>query len=396
MKIMTLPYIEDLHASLKREIKSSYLFQKLKYGLIRNVLGREHDKRALLVYLTKPFKIRGKTPHHHANLRQTQVIGKIISDIGFRLDVVNHLYKGSIAIDNYDLIFGFGFPFERSFLSSFEGTRVYYATGPHSWQMNSSEPLRIKNLYKRRGVQLRPRRIKPYPDDASAILSNAIFCVGNEWTAGTYRKFFDGSIFQIPVSTYTFFPREKLKRNWEIARQSFLWIGTNGLVSKGLDLCLDAFAQCPDIQLNICGRMEDDFYKAYKRELTEYSNIHFHGFTDIASHKFKEIVENCAFVIYPCSSEGTSGSVLTAMGTGLIPIVTQESGVNIEEFGFRIKNATVSEIIEISRVASRGNVDEIRKRSSLSHRKVKNEYNIDKFSSSLKDALVQVIDSSKQ
>ncbi len=44
------------------------------------------------------------------------------------------------------------------------------------------------------------------------------------------------------------------------------------------------------------------------------------------------------FSIFPSCSEGQSGSVLTTMSLGLIPIVTKEVGIDVFDKGFLIND----------------------------------------------------------
>ena len=75
-------------------------------------------------------------------------------------------------------------------------------------------------------------------------------------------------------------------------RGRFLWIGSQGLVHKGLDLVLEAFARMPDLHLTVCGpiREEPAFEAAFRRELYATPNIETLGWVDIASPAFADLL----------------------------------------------------------------------------------------------------------
>jgi glycosyltransferase involved in cell wall biosynthesis len=155
---------------------------------------------------------------------------------------------------------------------------------------------------------------------------------------------------------------ERKSQDFEACRNRFLWLGSRGLVRKGLDLVLDAFAEMPEYRLTVCGPIEGekDFQNAYYKELYQTSNIHTVGWVDTGSQEFIEVTNNCIGLIYPSCAEGQCGGVVTCLHTGLIPIISYESGVDVHDFGLILKNCSIEEI-----------KDSIRKVSSLSAQELK-------------------------
>jgi len=151
------------------------------------------------------------------------------------------------------------------------------------------------------------------------------------WWNDDYRKYYDGRVYSLPAPFYkTQNGEDIIAHRDSSSKKHYLWFGSSGLIHKGLDLCLDYFSKNQNIYLHICGPIENekDFVNVYRRELFESPNIKVHGFVDIASEKFKNILSMCSFVIFPSCSEGGSPSVLTAIGNGgLIPIITRETTI---------------------------------------------------------------------
>lgn len=333
--------VQNLKRLLKQRIKRSTIYQELRFK-DRNFYKTNYPKNALLSYINSPFRTTANI-QKHSNRRQARIIGETLSEFGFNVDIINFEYRGGIDYQKYDLVFGFGHPFENSFLYPTNAKRIYYATGPHFTQRNMAEILRLRMLRDRQGVILHPKRQKPYPEIISATLADAIFCTGNDWTISTFRKYFDRDIYRTPIGIHKQFPLHIFDRNIEQSKRNFLWIGGDGLVFKGLDLCIEAFENLPNANLHICGTMEEEFKSLYKTSLSS-KNIFYHGHVDVTSNKFRQICETCSYVIYPGSSEAGCGAVLTAMSTGLIPVITKETSIDIDSFGHLIEVVSVSGI----------------------------------------------------
>jgi glycosyltransferase involved in cell wall biosynthesis len=160
-------------------------------------------------------------------------------------------------------------------------------------------------------------------------LARAATTVGNAFTISTYAAA-GKPIRRVPISTPLLydFPAGK---DFERARRRFLWFGSSGMVHKGLDLVLEAFALEPDLELLVAGPVEAelDFVEAYRRELYGTASIRLLGWLDIASKRFLEVAGYAGAVVYPSSSESGGGSVITCMHAGLVPTVTVESSVDV-------------------------------------------------------------------
>jgi len=136
------------------------------------------------------------------------------------------------------------------------------------------------------------------------------------------------------------------EKDFAAARTRFLWFGSHGLVHKGLDLVLEAFAQMPELSLTVVGpvQAEPDFIEAYQRELA-LPNVHVLGWLDTRSPQFGELLATHVGIVYPSCSEGGGGSVITCLHGGLIPVVTREASVDVEDFGTELPEASVGAIV---------------------------------------------------
>jgi glycosyltransferase involved in cell wall biosynthesis len=175
----------------------------------------------------------------------------------------------------------------------------------------------------------------------------------------------------------------------------FLYFGGNGNIVKGLDLVIEAFSELPEVELYICApKNEEDFNAAYQDILARSKNIHFLGFIKVGGDTFNRVTSECGYVIFPSCSEGTASSVVTCMRRGLIPIVTYESGIDLDDFGYLIED------IHIEALKSRIKNISKEHRKDFNSRSIKTYFNSfnytqAKFSEIFEKAIIHVLTNKK-
>lgn len=296
----------------------------------------------VLSYQTWPFREGWESPkaRGHTNAFEMVTMAEAYQKQGFDVQVVDFtdgLYRPPadtrIAIDIHSNL-------ERWDLEMPPDTlRILHATGPHWLQWNHSELTRLSAVRDRKGIALAARR-QADPSRGIEVAHEAVV-LGNDYTIESFA-FAGKPITRVPISSaYEFsWPEE---RNFEKARRNLLWVGSYGMVHKGLDLALDAIAEFPELHLTVCGRpeKEEDFFRLYHRELKETPNIHYFGWMDMATPAFQEIARTHAAVLYPSSAEGGAGSVIHCMHAGMLPIVTREASIDTGDFGLAIAGGSV-------------------------------------------------------
>jgi glycosyltransferase involved in cell wall biosynthesis len=314
--------------------------------------SRQKNPRGSIVlsYLTDCF---GPDPaaHYHSNRWECHAIARAFTDAGFRVEAIDGTEPRYRPPADCAALIDIHSNLERlSPLVPATAKKILHATGANWLFQNRAELARLAALRDRRGVSLPPRRqVQPSRGIEIADLATT---TGNAFTIETFA-FARKPMYRIPVSsTYTQdWPAEK---KIEACRTHFLWLGSHGLVHKGLDLALEAFAQTPALNLTICGPVsaEPDFAAEYRRELA-LPNIRVQDWIDTQSPLFRELLATHAGIVYPSCSEGGGGSVITCLHGGLIPIVTREASVDVEDFGFSLREAGIAAIVEtVQRVAT--------------------------------------------
>ncbi len=351
---------------------------------------------ALLSYVTHPFTITkfelDKTPH--TNPFECLIIANVLLERGYAVDVIDWTNSHFVPKKQYSIVIDVNQNLERlTPLLPENCVRVFYIAGAHWSYQNKAELKRLRELKNRRGCILEPRRkMNPSNNIEYADYTTAL---GNGFARETY-SYSGKNIIDIPLLSTVVFPSPQHK-NFQEVQKNFVWIGGGGAVHKGLDLTLEAFSRMPDYQLTICGptATENDFVTCYHKELYNTPNIKLVGRIDVRGEQFKKIINGAVGLVYPSCSEGQAGSVITGMHAGLIPIVTHESGVDVEPFGIKLRTATVEEIIDSVKKISALPVEELKKRAITTWDYAQEHHTKEKFKSAYASFIDTIIKENK-
>jgi glycosyltransferase involved in cell wall biosynthesis len=346
---------------------------------------------AVISYITWPFlegvdspKMRG-----HTNAYEVTVMAKVFLDLGFRVEVCHYHDENYFPPQDCKVLVDIHGNLERWDLPH-GCKKVLHATGPHWLFWNHAELSRLIGVRERHGIALRPQRhVKP----SNAVeVADEVVVLGNEFTRGTFL-FAGKPVTRVPISSaYEFAWPEG--RDFEKAKKKFLWVGSYGMVHKGLDLALDAFAGMPELELTVCGRPEKeaDFYRLYEKHLKKTANIKLHGWLDMGSADFLEIARTHAAVIYPSSAEGGAGSVIHCMHAGLLPICTTEASIDLGDFGVHVETASVESVQKACRAVAGMSAGEVEHRAQSAYKHVRREHTRDKFQENYRKFAAKITD----
>lgn len=363
-------------------LKSIYSWAKSSRKIC-NVFNSNHKKVVLISYTVFPFLRRTAT---HTNYQESIAIAQIFDELGYIVDVIHYSNGRCVDYSKYDVIFGFGEPFENCFNSPYKNKRIYYATGAQVCFQNHAEIKRVQAVNAKYAACATPKRIVPWMWSRSTTMSDALVVIGNEWTKSTYAAFTQTPIISVNATAFINEKTANIERDIKKSRTNYLWFGSAGLIHKGLDLCLEYFAKHPEFHLHICGPEDEEFFRIFKRELNQ-PNIHFYGFVDVQSDLFVEIVSQCSFAVLPTCSEGQATALLTAMGSGLIPVSTIYSGIDIQEYGYLISNLNVDGIAEAVNVTANLTAEEIANKSKKSQEIIQQNHTLGIFKNRLKHVM---------
>jgi glycosyltransferase involved in cell wall biosynthesis len=289
-------------------------------------------------------------------------MARSFASAGFSVDVIDFANDSFVPQKRYDVLVSARTDLER--LAGYVPEtcfKVAHLDTAHFLTHNANAAERLKNIRDRHGVSLRSNRMV---EDNWAIENADVGCVlGNEFTVNSYL-FAKKDIYRIPLSSVRTYEWQDDK-SFEDCRDTFLWFGSGGFAHKGLDLVIDAFMELPDLKLIICGPLDQEprFVRAFEQQMFHSPNIETLGWIDVTSDEFSDLRRRTVATIYPSCSEGGGGSVITCMHAGIIPIVTAEASVDVDDFGIVLESASIDAIRKAALALSTASTDELRRRA---------------------------------
>ena len=232
------------------------------------------------------------------------------------------------------------------------GLFYLYAAGPEPIFSNKQVSNRNYIFDKTFSVKSIKRRIVKDEKKISKRFHKAdkILCVGNKFSIKTYIKF-NRTINQIKPAIHNpilvnkdYFYNKKFN--------SVVYVGGTGLICKGLDIIIESFLELTNFKLSIFApNDENDFWSIYKPKILKSNNIKFYGFLSPNSLFFQKIMSESLFHANTPCAEGMSTSVLLTNSFGIIPVVSESSGIDVCDFGFYVKNSKNDVIKTFNQIA---------------------------------------------
>jgi len=353
--------------------------------------------RALLSYLARPFHARpdASLTSDYSNWLMAVELANALNRLGYVVDVIDYLDLSFVPSRKYEVFVGMTANFTR-LLPFVQGARTIY------WGTRPEASVELEAIRQRQAALLQRRNcFIPVPDSIFPLLespdyhrADGLLLIGNKVTE---RSFFAAPkhVFCIdnpalPINGDTASPRNYLE-----AHRHFLFLSSWLLLRKGLDIVLETFASHPDLHLWIAGPVETErpFLENYRTELFHTPNIHTLGWLSMQSPTFAELCSMCGFIVFPSCAEGMSGSVINGMTQGLIPICSPEAGVDLEDFGYTLEEATPSALGELVTRASQTPSARLEELSGKARRAAVQRYTVDNFRVSVESALRTVLHS---
>lgn len=355
--------------------------------LVKNVFHEKHDKRVLLCHLPEAFGGK-ELPKHHSNLTECLVIAKCFSRLGYNVDCASRAKTG-IDYTPYDVVFGIN---GNAFMGSFSPCagvspqRIFYSVGAETCFNYRKTSMRNLEFRRRHGRWFLDSN-RYMPGDPrnyyEAHFSDAVICLGDEFV---YKQFLDEDS---APERYRWLPAFYFKvkepcvnKDFAICRRNLLWFGSTGLLHKGLDIAIDFAAAHPEFTLHVCGSSsnEKDFWEYYNPILRKCSNIVLHGFVNIESDKFSQILDNCGIMLNPTISEGGAVAALNVLGNGaLLPVCSQATGINLSGNGIVVPDVTYEAFEKALFEADSLPLDTFAAKAFAAHRLVREECSLEKY-----------------
>lgn len=355
--------------------------------MAKNPLKGSHERRALLSYIARPLR-RRRAYTAHTNYNEVLAICEVLDELGYIVDVIHfqHIHPGTFR--HYDLIIGFGAALEQALASKRANQAVvFYGTGMAPERQNTASIGRLLEAFSKTNIwMIDSCRLVQFCWPLQTSIPDGMILLGNDVTRESYENFVSDRIRLQNVSCH---PAIREVKSISLSDESgggandsgFVWFGSAGALHKGLDLLIDVFSSRTDAILHICGPVaqEKSFWDYYEKIVSKNDNIYYHGFVDIKSNKFIEIVSSSKFVIHPSCAEGQPSSVVNLMATGLIPIVSQYSGINVPNVSICIESLNETSVEKAVDVAQNLSDEEFHVRRRTCMEWVRANHSIEAF-----------------
>lgn len=345
------------------------------------------QKRVLLSYSSCSFSYDYPSVLYHSNSKEITQFIKILIDLDFCIDVIDcdHPFPNKIIKKKkYDVVIGFGEPYKWACLNSPNAIKIFYLTeNLPSYVAAKSKERYIYYQKRTKSKRIGIRRDAALFKEEYLYLSNYVI----ELRATPLNL--DNVIEYCLSPTGLINSNYKwVEKDFEKAGKNFLWFGSSGAIHKGLDILIDVFKRSPEINLYIYGLDTSEFFLLKSKS----ENIYVCGTVNVDSLLYlTDVVERCAFVILPSSSEAQSTAVITNMLHGLIPIVSTECQFPRFPFGFQLDNYTVEYVNEVVNNASKMTIKELKKRSYETFIYAREHYTIEVYTSHLRAILKSIL-----
>ncbi|RKT47400.1 glycosyltransferase involved in cell wall biosynthesis [Thiocapsa rosea] len=354
--------------------------------------------RVLLAHIVQAF-IRGtpdslRTSHNH--FAEAVAIVDALLELGYAVDVISYRNTTFHPHIRYDLFISSRVNFELiAKRLPRETIKIVHLDTAHWLHNNAAALNRCLEVRRERHVALASYKLL----EPTWAIDSADYAtlLGNEVTYETYR-FGNTPVFQLPNPAVRLYPCP-INKDLGRVRHHFIWLGSRGFIQKGLDLVLAAFARMPEYRLTVCGPIsqEPDFAKAFHKELYETPNIRTHGWIDVGGHEFQQLANECIGLIYPSCAEGAAGAVVTCMQAGLIPIISRESGIDIDESlglmlgSFMHGSVTVESLMEATRRIAGQPADALKDMAVESWRIARSTYSPENYKAVFTSIIRQIV-----
>ncbi|MBD2504207.1 glycosyltransferase family protein [Anabaena azotica] len=382
-----------------------FLFEKIQsrieYIKTHRVLSLKPQQpsqgNVLLSYRIEPFLVKpGESlPNDHTWYWEVRQIAQTFLDLGYSVDVIQ--FHNDTFVPQKDYAFFIDIRDRLEALSPLlnpDCVKILHVDIANMIFRNAAECNRLLELQQRKGVTLRPQRYEV--PNLGIENADCATVLGNDFTVNTF-SYANKPMYRVPISTPVVYPWQEDK-DFENVKRNFLWLGSGALVLKGLDLVLDAFAQMPEFHLTVCGPISNDkaFERAFYKELYETPNIHTYGWVDVSSPDYIELTKNCLGLVYPSACEGQSGGVITCLHSGLIPIISYETGVDVYDFGAILNNCSIEEIKATVRRISHLPAEQLKIMSHKAWKYARANHTRDKFAEVYRNVVEEIIENHRK
>lgn len=340
--------------NLKRSIAKLFKKSADHHSRITNLYATAYPKKVLISYITLPF--RGENHFTHQNYITSHIVAESFSALGFNVDIVDYSNQHLVIdYDTYDVIFGMGENFERSFFSTDRAIpRIHLITGAHQDLHNKMSLASIKDFYRLSGLWL-AKEANVLPETSYYAMYNAdtTIILAQGFILADCKARYENQLHSLNNNILGVFSDFAPKTN---RSNNFLFLSGGRQLTKGLHLLMEVAKVRKELNFYVVvPHINNELLIYYKDEFAEGSNVFLFKDLRMDSEEMKNIIETCSYSIAPSYIDGLPGGTIEPMSAGLVPIVSKYCGFDEAPFIFELEelktgslNDTINEVLSLN------------------------------------------------
>ena len=296
------------------------------------------DKRALVLFKTDWFGPIGERSIKTGTTQfQASEIARILNKLGYLVTIINRSHKEKLNFE-YDLFFGLAIGGSGKYFDYYydqmqkKCIKIALSTGPNDVVTKKKFHYRMDYFKKRNGIEL-DLSSRALNKSHNVIINkcHALFYHGNTVVIEGYNKFkIPKYKLPTPIKDTIKLNFHALDKKYEFRNNFFFYCG-GGVMTKGLDIIIDAFLELPNFKLYIASLSnEKEFFNFYNTKIKESYNIEYLGEIESDSRYMVEITSKCAFALSASCRDGDPAAIMECMRYGLVPLITRDTDISFE------------------------------------------------------------------
>jgi len=331
--------------NLKRSLKKLFRGKKKGGGgRIINLFGVSQPKKVCISYILQPFNRPNEFKHQ--NYVTSHVVAEAFHEMGYQVDVYDYQHNNPICYDDYDVIFGIGDNFEKSFYSANRAIpRIHLITGVHEALHNTNALRSIRDFYDLTKIWL--------PEETNITTVNHYYAMheadvalimAEGYVFEHCKNVFKEKLFVLNNNILGVFAEFELKKE---RNTNFLFLSGGKQLTKGLHILLEVARLNPHLNFYVVVPRLNPVLEDHYKDLFVAGNVFLFKDLRMDSKEMKQIVESCSYVVAPSYVDGMPGGTIEPMSAGLIPIVSKYCGFGKADFIFEFEDLSVEGLNEM-------------------------------------------------
>ncbi|MES2458560.1 MAG: glycosyltransferase [Bacteroidota bacterium] len=331
--------------NLKRSLKKLFGGKKRGGGgRIINLYGVSRPKKVCISYILQPFNRPNEFKHQ--NYVTSHVVAETFHEMGYQVDVYDYQHNNPISYNEYDVIFGIGDNFEKSFYCANRSIpRIHLITGIHEALHNTNALRSIRDFYGLTKIWLpEETNITPVNHYYAMHEADVALIMAEGYVFDHCKEVFKEKLYTLNNNILGVFSEFEPKKE---RNSNFLFLSGGKQLTKGLPILLEVARLNPQLTFYVIVPRLNAVLENHYKDLFVGGNVLLFRDLRMDSKEMRQIVEACSYVVAPSYVDGMPGGTIEPMSAGLIPIVSKYCGFGKADFILEFEDVSVEGLNEM-------------------------------------------------